>query len=168
MSDATAEEAAPEGKKPSKLPMMIGILLAVVGAGGGFFAVQSGLLGGGGDAPAAVPEVTEEVLPETAPLPAVAFVEVPQITVSLGPNSAVAHLRFRASLEVPAAHEAEVQAILPRVQDVLNSYLRALEPADVKAQGALVRLRGQMLRRVKLVAGEGRVRDLLVLEFVLN
>jgi flagellar FliL protein len=31
-----------------------------------------------------------------------------------------------------------------------------------------VRLRGQMLRRVQLVVGDGMVRDLLITEFVLN
>lgn len=168
MSDTTVDEGALEEKKPSKLPLIIGIVLALAGGGGGFFAVQAGMIGGGGSDAHADEKPVEEDVPDTAPLPQVAFVEVPQITVSLGPHSDVEHLRFRASLEVPKAHEAEVQGILPRVQDVLNSYLRALEPEDVKSQGALVRLRGQMLRRVKLVAGEGRVRDLLVLEFVLN
>lgn len=167
MSDTTVDEGEMEAKKPSRLPLIIGIVLALAGGGGGFFAVQSGMIGGGSGAHTAEEHVAED-LPDPAPLPQVAFVEVPQITVSLGPHSDVEHLRFRASLEVPVAHEAEVQGILPRVQDVLNSYLRALEPEDLRAQGALVRLRGQMLRRVKLVAGEGRVRDLLVLEFVLN
>ena len=167
MSDTTVDEEALAAKKPSRLPLIIGVVLALVGGGGGFFAVQSGMIGGGSGAHTQEEHVAED-LPDTAPLPQVAFVEVPQITVSLGPHSDVEHLRFRASLEVPVAHEAEVQGILPRVQDVLNSYLRALEPEDLRAQGALVRLRGQMLRRVKLVAGEGRVRDLLVLEFVLN
>jgi len=32
----------------------------------------------------------------------------------------------------------------------------------------LLRLRSQMLRRVQVVTGEGRVRDLLIMEFVLN
>ncbi|MEN9061153.1 flagellar basal body-associated FliL family protein [Ponticoccus litoralis] len=167
MSDTTVDEVALAAKKPSRLPLIIGIVLALAGGGGGFLAVQSGMIGGGSGAHTEEEHLAGDV-PDTAPLPQVAFVEVPQITVSLGPHSDVDHLRFRASLEVPVAHEAEVQGILPRVQDVLNSYLRALEPEDLRAQGALVRLRGQMLRRVKLVAGEGRVRDLLVLEFVLN
>ena len=33
---------------------------------------------------------------------------------------------------------------------------------------ALIRLRAQMLRRIQVVSGEGRVRDLLITEFVLN
>lgn len=172
MSDATVDEDGQEKKKPSKLPMIIGVVLAFAGAGGGFFAVQSGLLGGGSDAhaesSATDAHANQQEHVETTALPNVSFIEVPQVMVSLGPGGHSQHLRFRASLEVPQQYAADVEAILPRVQDVLNSYLRALEARDIEAPGALVRLRGQMLRRVRLVAGEDRIRDLLVLEFVLN
>jgi flagellar FliL protein len=50
----------------------------------------------------------------------------------------------------------------------LNGYLRALEAGDLEDRSALTRLRGQMLRRVKMVTGRGRVNDLLIMEFVLN
>lgn len=169
MTDAAVDDEGLEDRKPSKLPLIIGVVLALAGGGGGFFAAQSGLLGGGdgtGHGTAAAHDADEQV--ETAPLPDVTFIEVPQVTVSLGPGAQASHLRFRASLEVPDKYASEVEGILPRVQDVLNSYLRALAPEDFETQGALVRLRGQMLRRIKLVAGEGRVRDLLVLEFVMN
>ncbi|MDA7423264.1 flagellar basal body-associated FliL family protein [Thalassococcus lentus] len=167
MTDANANAAIDEEspKKRSKLPLVIGLVLALAGGAGGFFAVQSGMLGGSDQS--AVEAGAEKTDP-MEPLPEVAFVEVPPLTISLSPTSQASHLRFRASLEVPSQYEAEVAGILPRVQDVLNSYLRALDPSDLQSQGALVKLRAQMLRRVKLVAGKGRVRDLLVLEFVLN
>ncbi|WP_323768041.1 flagellar basal body-associated FliL family protein [Antarctobacter sp.] len=170
MSDATVDEIEPVAKKSSKLPLIIGMVLALAGGGGGFYAVQSGLIGGGksDDADSHAPADHGDPHVETKALPDVSFVEVPPVLISLGPGAQASHLRFRASLEVPAEYQAEVEKILPRIQDVLNSYLRALEAHDLQAQGALVRLRGQMLRRIKLVAGEGRVRDLLVLEFVLN
>ncbi len=167
MSDTTVDEEIEE-KKPSKLPLIIGLVLALAGGGGGFFAVQSGLLGSGSAEPEAEHAEEGEPPKELTPLGDISFVEVPPLTVSLGPGAQARHLRFRASLEVPAEHASDVESILPRVQDVLNSYLRALEPRDLEAQGALIVLRGQMLRRVQLVAGEGRFRDLLVREFVLN
>lgn len=169
MPDTAVDNDAIATKKPSKLPLIIGVVLALLGGGGGFYAVQLGLLGGGGAGHANTPAPgTDEPHVQTKALPDVAFIEVPPVTISLGPGAQAKHLRFRASLEVPARYQSEVEGILPRVQDVLNSYLRALEAHDLEAQGALVRLRGQMLRRIKLVAGEGRVSDLLVLEFVLN
>ena len=66
------------------------------------------------------------------------------------------------------AFQPDVTLLLPRVIDVLNSYLRAVEVADLEDPTALVRLRAQMLRRVQMVAGDGRVRDLLVTGFVIN
>ena len=95
------------------------------------------------------------------------FVPVDPMVISLG-SSAARHLRFQAQLEVGAPHEAEVTKLMPRVVDVLNSYLRALEPEDLEASSALIRLRAQMLRRVQIVTGGDRVRDLLIMEFVLN
>ncbi|MEO1000855.1 MAG: flagellar basal body-associated FliL family protein, partial [Pseudomonadota bacterium] len=57
---------------------------------------------------------------------------------------------------------------LPRILDVLNTFLRALHPSDLEDPSALPQLRGHMLRRIQIVTGEGRVRDLLVTEFVIN
>ena len=62
----------------------------------------------------------------------------------------------------------EVTLLIPRILDVLNGYLRAVEVSELGDPNALVRLRSQMLRRIQIVTGEGRVRDLLVTEFVLN
>mgnify|MGYP003471658695 FL=1 len=58
--------------------------------------------------------------------------------------------------------------MLPRVTDVLNGYLRAVELAELEKPTALVKLRAHLIRRIQLVAGEGRVRDVLVTEFVIN
>ena len=170
MTDTTVDEEGAAPAKPSKLPLIIGVVLALAGAGGGFFAVSSGLLGlgGGGDSAEHADESPEAPAEPMTPLGDVAFIEIPPMVISLGPGAQAAHLRFRASLEVPGSAQADVERILPRVQDVMNSYLRALETRDIEAPGALIRLRAQLLRRIQLVAGEGRVRDLLVTEFVLN
>ena len=141
--------------------MILGIVLALAGGGGGFFAVQSGLLGGSGE------EVAEDVVaPAEAPLDDLAFVELPPMILSLGDGSR--HLRFAAQLETSPAHVDDVTGILPRIVDVLHSYLGAVEVADLADRNALPRLRAQMLRRVQIVTGKGRVRDLLIMEMVIN
>jgi flagellar FliL protein len=63
---------------------------------------------------------------------------------------------------------AEVTLLLPRIMDVLNSYLRAVDVAQIEDPSALIRIRAHMLRRIQIVTGEGRVRDLLITEFVMN
>lgn len=183
MTDATAD---PEGKtaKSGKKPFILAVVLAMVGGGAGFYAVSAGLLPIGKesgsnlgehetattDAHAAKGGHAGVQSRAVAPLPLadIAFVEVDPVTISLISSTAVKHLRFRAQLEVNADYERDVVAILPRVTDVMNSYLRALELSDLTDPLALVRLRAQLLRRVQIVTGKGRVRDLLVMEFVLN
>lgn len=154
------EEAPP--KKSGKKGLIIGIVLALILGGGGFFAVYSGLLLGAGD------DHTEVAPDPVVNLAPVAFVPLEPLVISLGRMSENRHLRFRAELEVDPKYEDDVSKLIPRVMDVLNSYLRAVSVSDLEDPAALVSLRAQMLRRVQLVTGEGRVRDLLVMEFVLN
>lgn len=158
---AESEEPAGEApKKRSKLPLIIGLVLALVLGGGGFFAVYSSMI----LARAGEHAEGEEV----SPLPDIAFVPVEPVIITLPETSTSDHLRFTAQLEVATTHVAEVTLLLPRILDVLNSYLRAIDVAEIEDSAALVRIRAQLLRRIQIVTGEGRVRDLLVTEFVLN
>ena len=151
-------------KKKSKLPLLIGLVLMLVLGGGGFYATFSGTILGGDSTEMAAGHATEgaEALPD------IAFVPVDPLIVSLGSTGRARHLRFASQLEVSKSHQEEVTLLMPRILDVLNGYLRAVEVAELEDPTALIRLRAQMLRRVQIVSGEGRVRDLLVTEFVLN
>ena len=60
--------------------------------------------------------------------------------ISLPPGASARHLRFTGQLEVAPEHAAEVAALMPRVLDVLNTYLRAVEVA--RPRGARRRSRG--------------------------
>lgn len=159
------ETAEDTPKKKSKLPLLIGLVLALAGGGGGFYAASSGLLFG--DVPHDTAESNAEESHGEA-MPDIAFVAVEPLVISLGQGTKQQHLRFRAQLEVPSRNKADVEILLPRVVDVLNSYLRALDLNDFTGASALVRLRAQMLRRIQIVTGTGRVNDLLIMEFVLN
>ena len=168
MTDATAETPEPPAKSLKK-PLIIGLVLALLGAGAGYFAVTLGLLPFG---QAAAPEGEEHAADDHAaapePVPDVAFVALEPVVISLARPKGVQHLRFRAQLEVEEAYRADVETLLPRVMDVMNSYLRALDPSDFADTAALTRLRAQLLRRIQIVTGQGRVRDLLIMDFLLD
>lgn len=102
------------------------------------------------------------------PLPDIAFVPVEPLVITMGTAGAERHLRFTSQIEVASPHAEEVTHLLPRIVDVLNGYLRAVDPAELADPAAMVRIRAHLLRRIQIVTGEGRVRDLLVTEFVLN
>jgi flagellar FliL protein len=152
MSDAT-----PEASRRSKLPLVLGLLLALGFGAGGFYLAFSGF-----DPASVLGEAEHE-----PKLPPVAFVPIEPLVVTLGGNGA-RNLRFEGNLEVDPAHRAEVAALMPRIMDVLNGYLRATELSDLRDPASLIRLRAQMLRRIQMVTDEGQVRDLLVTKFLIS
>ncbi len=159
MADADVPQDA-VAKKKSKLPILLGLVLFMALGGGGFYAVYSGLI--------LAPATEGAAAAEGVAAPEIAFVPVAPVVISLGKVSENRHLKFTAQLEVEKAAEGAVTRLLPRIVDVLNGYLRAVEVAELEDPDALVRLRSQMLRRIQIVTGDGQVRDLLVTEFVLN
>lgn len=148
------------GKSRGLVPLLMTAALFVAGAAGGYFATQSGLVPfGGSDASRQDPP---------APGADVAFLPIDPIVVSLGSVAANRHLSFRAQLEVPRDAVEHVAGIMPRVVDTLNGFLRAVDAREFDDPAGLIRMRAQMLRRLQAIAGEGRIRDVLVMEFVLN
>jgi flagellar FliL protein len=160
MAQAEATLAEPPRKR-SKRPLLIGLALALVLGGGGFYAAFTGLIPGAG-------REHGETDQGPGPLLGIAFVPLETIVISLGPDSGSEHLRFSAQLEVADSAAADVATLAPRILDVINSYLRAVDTAAIEDPQAMSRLRAQMLRRIQVVTGAGRVRDLLITEFVLN
>lgn len=158
-----------ETKKSKKggllVPLFLGLLLAGVAGGGGYWAVTMGPLMP--DQPDSAATLAEDNAPDLQASDAV-FVGLDPIVVTLGPEVAGRHLMFDAYLEVSPNHEAEVTRLLPRVLDVLNGYLRVIDPSELSDPTSLAILRAQMLRRIQTVTGPGRVQDLLVTQFVVN
>lgn len=163
----TAEDDGKGRKRRGMLvPLVAGLVLAIAAGGGAFWAVTSGPFAP--EAAESAPEAVAEQ--EIADLPSanVVFVPLEPLVISLGPDVAGRHLMFAAALEVPAAHEAEVLHLLPRVLDVLNGYLRVVRLSELSDPTSLATLRAQILRRIQVVTGPGRVQDLLVTQFVVN
>lgn len=179
MSDATADPEAgadaagtdgdggeTAGKKKGGKGPLIGLVGALLLGGGGFFATYSGMLAlpfGGDDQASHAPAHAE---PE--PLGETAFLPLGDIIVSLGARATAGNLHFSGDLEVDPAYLEDVTLLTPRILDVTNTYLRAVEERDLADPAAMNRIRAQLLRRIQIVTGEGRVRDLLITDFVLN
>lgn len=177
MSDdaETVEDDGAEPKKKSK-GMLFGLIGALLLGGGAFYGVYSGMVPlpfGGGDKEASADgekksaEVKEPKIHDEKPMEA-AFVPLDEIIIALGPEARAKHLLANLIVEVEPGQESVVTALKPRIIDVLNVFLRAVEVRDLESPRAMSRLRAQMLRRVQLVAPENAVRDVLIQQFVLN
>lgn len=159
----TDELAEPPKPKSSKLPLLIGLVLAILGGGGGFVFMNK--TPAADDAPVVASPAEEKMAdPATS---ATEFVALDPLLIT-PPAIGGKILRFTAQLEVTPASRAEVEQLKPRIVDVFNTYLRAIEPADFEKPEVLVLLRAHLLRRISLVVGENKVTDVLIMEFVLN
>jgi flagellar FliL protein len=165
MADAILSDDGNVSKR-SNVPLFLGLILAVVGGCGGFLAVQKGMIHGLAPSHSEAQTVERHLLPEN--VPDIAFLPMAPMVISIGEGNLRSHVRFVAQLEVPITYKKEVEFLLPRIVNVLNSYLRALKLSDFEEPAALPKLRGHMMRRINLVVGEGRVNDILVMEFVVN
>ncbi|MEL6998512.1 MAG: flagellar basal body-associated FliL family protein [Pseudomonadota bacterium] len=176
MSDASAAaEQAEEPPKKSK-GMLFGLIGAILFGAGSFFGVYSGMipLPFGSEAPKAVDDGAKANAAASKPVEfdpseySASFVEMREIIISLSPDANSKHLRVTMTLEVSPDAEEPVSALEPRIRDVLNTFLRAVDEREFEVPRAMTRLRGQMLRRVQLVTPPGAVRDLLIQDFILN
>lgn len=155
------DEAPPKKGKG----MLFGMIGAVVLGGAGFFASFSGMLPiGGGAAPEEEEAPMEVMVAEVQPV----FVPIEDMVISLGAGANARHLQFGAQLEIEPPFIEEITNLKPRILDIINTYLRAVEERDIESPAAMTRLRAQMLRRVQIITGDGKVKDLLITQFVLN
>lgn len=170
MSEDASEDSSPEGdapaKKRSKLPLLIGLILCLVAAGGGFYATFTGMFSVaslmGGEKATDAPEV------KTAGLAPPSYVPVGEIVIPLGPKAEAEFLLITSEIEIAPEDAAVFEAMLPRVRDLFNTYLQAVEARDLEQPNATMLLRDQLLRRLRVIAEPASPRDLLFTSFILR
>ena len=156
-------DTASETVRSSKLPLVIGILAFITFGGIGFIAVFSWKL----LAPGHETNIDTGTDPSLNALE-LRFVSLEPLLVSINRTDPPRQLRLEAQLEVDPSSQRDVEAQIPRIMDAMNSYLRAVEMADLREPEALLRIRAQLLRRIQVIVGDGRVRGLLITKFLVS
>jgi len=181
MSDDPEAQAGDGQPKKKSKAMLVGLVGALVLGGASFYGVYSGMIplpfGGpegmanpamsGGHGAGAMAEHAGDTV-DRVPYREAAFITMEPLVISLGATAKSRYLQVVLSIEVEPGSEAAVSAVTPRINDVLNTYLRAVDEREFEVPRAMMRLRAQMLRRVQLVTPPGAVRDLLIQQFILN
>ena len=165
-------EAAPKtgliSKLFSKKMLMIAVpalvvLLAGGGAGTYFFVIKPHA-----DAKARLAKAAEPDVPLTPPQ--VAFSDVPDILVNIQSNDGTpAYLKLSLSLEMDNdLAKTGMQALMPRMVDQFQAYLRELRLDDLKGSEGVVRLKEELLRRADVAAAPYKVRDVLLKQMIIQ
>lgn len=102
------------------------------------------------------------------------FYDVPEILVNLATSGdKPAYLKLTVSLEIKAAPDdpeptKALEAVVPRVIDQFQTYLRELRVEDLSGSAAMFRLKEELLRRVNLAAEPVHVEDVLFKEMIVQ
>ncbi len=162
MSSKEADEtpaqppAAKRGRK--KLLLAIPVLLAAAGAGGWFSGLIPSLLGGNKPKPIAA-----------ADLPP-GYIDIPEIITNLNvPGRRPSYLKLHAKLELPGAQDpAPVNAAMPRLLDLFQTYLRDMRPEELRGSEGSYRLREALLSRAAIATAPARIENILFVEMVVE
>ena len=102
--------------------------------------------------------------------PTVAFSDLDKLTVNIqGADSTPAYLQLSVSLELENEEQKKaMEALMPRVKDQFQAYLRELRLEDLKGSSGVMRLKEELLRRVNVAAAPYHVRDVLLKEMLVQ
>jgi flagellar FliL protein len=178
------KEKEPEGEKPegenaegavepqkglkrflTKKTLMIAVPALVLLLGGGGAGAYFFLLKGSDEAGA---HAKAEDVPLTPP--EVAFSDIEKLTVNIqGASDTPAYLQLSVSLELENEEQKKaMEALLPRVKDQFQAYLRELRLEDLKGSAGVLRIKEELLRRVNVAAAPYHVRDVLLKEMLVQ
>ena len=145
------------GKKLVVFIILPLVLLLLIGGGGAYF-----LLG----------KKKEPVHVEEQPqaVKALVYYNMPEILVNLnaaGRRSSFLKMTVSLELENPA-DIPRIQAVMPRIVDNMQAYLRELRADDLRGSAGLFRLREELLARVNAAAQPAKVNDVLFQEVLVQ
>ena len=162
--DAPAKKGG--GKKKLLFILLPVLLLGGGGAGAWFSGILPGLLGMNAP-PVEASALAEPALPPRSPP---VFVELPEIVSNLNaPSRRATFVRLRAKLEISRAEDAAaVQAAMPRLLDMFQTYLREVRPEELRGSAGTHRLREELIARASVAVAPARVTDVLFMEMLIQ
>ena len=158
----TAPQAEP-AKPPSRrrlLLLAVPLLFAALFAGLWFSGILPRMLGlrpPAKTAAAAVPIVP-------------VYVDLPEIVANLNSNPRrPSYVKLNARLEVARQQDAErVRQVMPRIQDLFQTYLREMRPEELRGSAGSYRLREELLARANIAAAPARINNVLFIQILIQ
>jgi flagellar protein FliL len=159
--DETAEAPAKKAGKGKLIMLAVPVVLLLAGAGLWFTGILPHMLG---------MDKHEEHAEEAAkPVPP-SYVDVPEMVANLNGNAhKPSYVKLAARVEVPKPEDAEkVRAALPRLQDLMQTYLREMRPEELRGSAGTYRLREELLVRANAAVAPAKISDVLFTQMLIQ
>jgi flagellar FliL protein len=161
------EEAPPEPPESNsslgrrKLILLASpVALLGIGAGLWFTGILPRLHGG---------QRAEPTAEQTSSSPPI-FVELPELIANLNSNpQRPNYIRITARLEVGTQQDVDrVKTAMPRLQDLLLTYIREMRPQELRGSAGTYRLREELIARANLAATPAHITDVLFTQMLIQ
>ena len=160
-TDETAEAPAKKAGKGKLIMLAVPVVLILAGAGLWFSGVLPHLLG---------MDKHEEHAEEPAKAVPPSYVDVPEMVANLNSNAhKPSYVKLIVRIEVPKPEDAEkVKGALPRLQDMMQTYLREMRPEELRGSAGTYRLREELLVRANTAVAPAKVSDVLFTQMLIQ
>jgi flagellar protein FliL len=160
-TDATEEKPAKKAGKGKLILIAVPVVLLLVGAGLWFTGILPHMLG--------MDKQEEKVGEAAKPVPP-SYLDIPEMIANLNNNMhKVAYVKLSARVEIPKPEDVEkVKAALPRLQDMMQTYLREMRPEELRGSAGTYRLREELLVRANVAVAPAKISDVLFTQMLVQ
>jgi flagellar FliL protein len=154
--------AGPSEAKRGKLPIIIAAVVLLLGLGAAGYLTYAGII--------MLPFLPHPAQSRKAATEQIQFIKIPELITNLdaGPDSD-SYAKMEAELEVTdPVSAAAVNAQMPAIIDLFQTYLRSMQPDDLRGAEGLYRLREALLARANVVVAPAAVQNILFIEMVVQ
>ncbi len=156
------DENAASGKQRRGRLMLIVLAVLLLLLGGVGFVAVCGII--------KLPFISHRAQPKKPVAEQVEFVKMPELVANLdaGPDND-SYAKMQAELEVTdSASAAAVNAQMPAIVDLFQTYLRSMQPDDLRGSEGLYRLREALLARANVIVAPNQVQNILFIEMLVQ
>jgi flagellar FliL protein len=159
--EETAETPAKKGGKGKLILLAVPVALLLAGAGLWFTGILPHLLG--------MDKHDDKTAEVARPVPA-SFVDVPEMVANLNSGThKPSYVKLSARVEVPNPADVDkVKAGMPRLQDMMQTYLREMRPEELRGSAGTYRLREELLVRANAAVAPAKVSDVLFTQMLIQ
>ncbi len=181
-------EEKPKSKKKLIIIIILVLLLGGGGAGAYFTGMLDSFIGGGekSDKKGAKEEAhsnkADEAHGDTGHgekdshgsgkdgTPKITYHDLPEFVANLNPGSATpSFIKMAVTIEAATPEIiTKIQEKQPKIQDIINTYLRELRPSDLKGSAGVHRLREELTLRINKILYPDKINNILFKELLIQ